>query len=82
MPCVCVSLSCRMNPKWILVLLWQLTGVLVAIILAAPLVTLVVICMCLSDHTVTEAYHQPLWQFLDYYLWPYMMLHNSGMLPK
>ncbi|XP_044887334.1 intracellular protein transport protein USO1-like isoform X3 [Mauremys mutica] len=72
----------RLSPKWILVLLWQLTGVLLAILLAATLVTLFVLYTCFSDHTVTEAYHQPPWQFLDYYLWPYMKLHSSGMLPK
>ncbi|XP_075793377.1 uncharacterized protein LOC102453010 isoform X5 [Pelodiscus sinensis] len=72
----------RLNPKWILVVLWHLTGMLLAILLAATLVTLFVLWTCVSEHTVTEAYHQPIWQFLDYYLWPHMKLHSSGMLPK
>ncbi|CAI5775409.1 Hypothetical predicted protein [Podarcis lilfordi] len=67
---------------WVLIGLWHFAGVLLVIVLTILLVTVFILTACLSNHTVTEAYQRPVWQFLDYYIQPYMQLYSTGILPK
>ncbi|XP_053167203.1 uncharacterized protein LOC128351561 isoform X4 [Hemicordylus capensis] len=72
----------RVKVAWILMVLWHFAGILLVILLTVLLVTLFILGICLSNHTVTEAYQRPRWQFLDYYFQPYMQLYSPGILPK
>ncbi|XP_061493697.1 uncharacterized protein LOC133389686 [Rhineura floridana] len=72
----------RTKVTWVLIVLWHLAGVLLVILLTLLLVALFILSACLSNHSVTEAYQRPVWQFLDYYFQPYMQLYSTGILPK
>ncbi|XP_077786129.1 uncharacterized protein LOC114596736 isoform X3 [Podarcis muralis] len=72
----------RTKITWVLIGLWHFAGVLLVIVLTVLLVTVFILTACLSNHTVTEAYQRPVWQFLDYYIQPYMQLYSTGILPK
>ncbi|XP_034296208.1 uncharacterized protein LOC117678832 isoform X5 [Pantherophis guttatus] len=67
---------------WVFIILWHFAGILLVILLTVLLVILFVLGVCLSNHTVTEAYQRPLWRFLDYYIQPHIQLYSTGLLPK
>ncbi|KAJ6669283.1 hypothetical protein lerEdw1_008092 [Lerista edwardsae] len=72
----------RMKIVWILLFLWHFADILLVILLSVLLAILFILGVCLSNHTVTEAYQRPMWQFLDYYIQPYMQLYSTGILPN
>lgn len=72
----------RMKIVWILLFLWHFADILLVILLTVLLAILFILGVCLSNHTVTEAYQRPMWQFLDYYIQPYMQLYSTGILPN
>nr|XP_020671593.1 uncharacterized protein LOC110091715 isoform X3 [Pogona vitticeps] len=72
----------RVKIAWIFIILWHFAGILLVILLLVILVAFYIIGICLSNHTMTEAYQRPMWQFLDYYFQPYIQLYSNGILPK
>ncbi|KAH0623939.1 hypothetical protein JD844_007154 [Phrynosoma platyrhinos] len=72
----------RAKIVWIFIVLWHFAGVLLVILLIMILIVIFILSVCLSNHTVTEAYQRPVWKFLDFYFQPYIELHNTGILPK
>ncbi|XP_034296207.1 uncharacterized protein LOC117678832 isoform X4 [Pantherophis guttatus] len=72
----------RWKLAWVFIILWHFAGILLVILLTVLLVILFVLGVCLSNHTVTEAYQRPLWRFLDYYIQPHIQLYSTGLLPK
>ncbi|XP_026523578.1 uncharacterized protein LOC113412283 [Notechis scutatus] len=72
----------RWKLTWVFIILWHFAGILLVILLTMLLAILFILGACLSNHTVTEAYQRPLWQFLDYYIQPHMQLYSTGLLPK
>nr|XP_008104588.1 PREDICTED: uncharacterized protein LOC100562938 isoform X2 [Anolis carolinensis] len=67
---------------WIFKVLWHFVGFLLVILLLVFLVTLFILHFCLSNQTMTEAYHHSTWQIMGYYIQPYMEMHSSGILPN
>ncbi|KAJ7324984.1 hypothetical protein JRQ81_018004 [Phrynocephalus forsythii] len=67
---------------WVFIVLWHFAGILLVILLLVILAAFCILGIYLSNHTMTEAYQKPMWQFLDYYFQPYMQLYSNGILPK
>ncbi|XP_062832561.1 uncharacterized protein LOC100562938 isoform X2 [Anolis carolinensis] len=72
----------RVRIAWIFKVLWHFVGFLLVILLLVFLVTLFILHFCLSNQTMTEAYHHSTWQIMGYYIQPYMEMHSSGILPN